>query len=177
MKPLDWCGPCWFFKGLNCMYRLRSPGCHCLKGDCFLTKLKKYSAMVCFPPDGCLDHSSGHIYMLSIKENKKNWGKWSRKKSEIKRQKRRKEMDKGGRRGFTSIHPENMFCVHISRGKACHILPWRQERNMIIGVWAGQGLEELDGTQHLQWDTLTWPRVMWLSAHWTWEPHGAKEIL
>lgn len=30
---------CWFFKGLKCMYRLQSPGCHCLNGDCFLTKI------------------------------------------------------------------------------------------------------------------------------------------
>lgn len=33
------------------MYRLQSPGCHCLKGDCFLTKLfKKNTAMACFLP-------------------------------------------------------------------------------------------------------------------------------
>lgn len=31
-------------------------------------------------------------------------------------------MDKGERRGLVSIHPENMFCVHISHGKACRIL-------------------------------------------------------
>lgn len=85
-------------------------------------------------------------------------------------------MDKGGRSGLASIHPGNMFCVLISRGKACHILLRVQERNTIIGVWAGQGLEELNGMQHLQWDALTWPRVTQLSAYWTQEPHGMSEI-
>lgn len=85
-------------------------------------------------------------------------------------------MDKGGRSGLASIHPGNMFCVLISRGKACHILLRVQERNTIIGVWAGQGLEELNGMQHLQWDALTWPQVTQLSAYWTQEPHGMSEI-
>lgn len=53
-------------------------------------------------------------------------------------------MDNGGW-GLASIHPENTSCVHVSHGKACHILPWVQERSTIIGVWAGQGLEELNG--------------------------------
>lgn len=85
-------------------------------------------------------------------------------------------MDQGGRMVLASIHPENTFCVHISHGKACHILSRIQEGNTIIGVWAGQGLEELNGVQHLQWETLTWPWVMQLSAYWTWEPHGMSEI-
>lgn len=71
-----------------------------------------------------------------------------------------------------------MYCVHISHGKACHVLPWAQERRTIIGVWAGQGLEELDGSQNLQWDTLTRPRVTQLSAYWPREPSspGMSEI-
>ena len=43
-------------------------------------------------------------------------------------------MDQGGRMMLDSIHLENMFCVHISHGKACHILPRIQEGNTMIGV-------------------------------------------
>lgn len=54
------------------MYRLQSPGHHCLKGDCFLTKLpkkKKNRAVVCFPPNGCHGHFSGHFRILKIERN------------------------------------------------------------------------------------------------------------
>lgn len=43
------------------MYRLRSPGCHCLKGDCFFTKLKKKKIVICcvFLPMGIMIISVG----------------------------------------------------------------------------------------------------------------------
>ena len=137
----------------------------------FLTKLqkKKNRAVVCFFPRGCCDHFSGHLRMLKIDRN-------GQRKYQVKTERREREMDQGGRMMLDSIHLENMFCVHISHGKACHILPRIQEGNTIIGVWAGQGLEELNGMQHLQWETLIWPRVTQLSAYWTREPHGMSEI-
>lgn len=103
-----------------------------LKRGLFFSKAsKKNSAVVCFPPNGCCDHFSGHFRILKIEGNGQE-----KYQVKIKRQKRKrqKEVDKGGRRGLASIHPENMFCVHISHGKACHILTGVQERNTIIGV-------------------------------------------
>ena len=125
--------------------------------------------MVCFFPNGCCDHFSGHFRILKIDRN-------GQRKCQVKTEGREREMDQGGRMELASIHPEHTLCVHISHGKACHVLPRIQEGNTIIGVWAGQGLEELNGMQHLQWETLTWPQVTQLSAYWTQEPHGMSEM-